>query len=275
MAFIKIKGLPHFHFAHQYGAEEYRWCVPSAQNFIEVSVVTEGCMHLTQDGQNYTAERGDIICNLHASPMQVDCPTYHMHRTAAFYMEFDLLDTDGEGALLLPLVTRPYEGAVNCHHILGEIARAHFQIPENTVYTAGFFLQILGEIDRINRTKSRYLPGDAHYVQAVKRYIAEHLHAPIVQREIAALLGITPEYLCAVFKRSEGCTLIRYANEQKLAHIRSLMENLHIPLREAALQCGFDDPNYVSKLYRRYFHVTLTSAIKPLHAPMPPSEEDL
>lgn len=273
MPYIKITGLPHYHFAHQFGAEEYHGHIPETQNFIEVTVVTEGCMHLTYNGQKYVAERGDILCNLHTHPLQVDCNAYHMHRTASFYLEFELLDGDRQGALFLPLLTHPYEGAVNCHHLLGEIARAQFQIPENGVYLAGFFLQILGEIDRINRTESQCTPGDAHYVQAVKRYIAEHLHTQIVQREIAAFLGITPEYLCAVFKRSEGCTLIRYANEAKLAHIRSLMENMGIPLREAALQCGFEDPNYVSKLYRRYFHVTLTSAIKPLHPPIPEGNE--
>lgn len=274
MAFIKIKGLPCYHFAHQFGAEEYHYCIPPAKNRIEVTVVTEGRMHLTHDGRKYVAERGDIICNLHTHPMQVDCPAYHMHRTAGFYMEFDVLEEDGEGALLLPLLTHPYEGAVNCHHILGEIARAHFQIPENSVYTAGFFLQILGEIDRINRTEGKCTPSDVHYVQAVKRYIAEHLNAPIVQREIAEGLGITPEYLCAVFKRCEGCTLIRYANERKLAGIRSLMENAHVSLQEAAFQYGFSDPNYVSKLYRRYFHTTITSAIKPLHPPIPQESEE-
>ena len=55
---------------------------------------------------------------------------------------------------------------------------------------------------------------------------------------------------------------MRFINEIKLTHVRSLMENDRLTLSQAAAQYGFSDPNYVSKLYRRYFNETITEAVK-------------
>jgi AraC-like DNA-binding protein len=55
---------------------------------------------------------------------------------------------------------------------------------------------------------------------------------------------------------------MRYVNRVKLERIRVLMEREHIPLARAAGLYGYADPNYVSRLYRAYFGVTLTEAVE-------------
>ena len=100
------------------------------------------------------------------------------------------------------------------------------------------------------------------YVRQAKRYIFEHLSQPIKQSEIAAFLGITSEYLCNVFKKSEHTSVMRFINEAKLTQIRSMMESKGIPLHQAALQYGFADPNYVSRLYKKYYGRALTEEVK-------------
>ena len=40
------------------------------------------------------------------------------------------------------------------------------------------------------------------------------------------------------------------------------MQTKHIPLNRAAAQYGFSDPNYVSKLYKKYYNESITQAAK-------------
>ena len=46
--------------------------------------------------------------------------------------------------------------------------------------------------------------------------------------------------------------------ELKLENVRNLMETRNIPLWQAAAQYGFSDPNYVSKLYKKYYNDNIT-----------------
>jgi AraC-like DNA-binding protein len=55
---------------------------------------------------------------------------------------------------------------------------------------------------------------------------------------------------------------MRFINETKLARIRLMMESKGISLHQAALQYGFADPNYVSRLYKKYYGRALTEEIK-------------
>lgn len=100
------------------------------------------------------------------------------------------------------------------------------------------------------------------YIKRAKRYIYDHITEPIVQKDVALMLGITPEYLCTIFKKSEGRSLIRFINEAKLSLIRNMMENEQTTLAKAATQYGFTDPNYVSRLYKKYYNETITQNAK-------------
>jgi AraC-like DNA-binding protein len=76
------------------------------------------------------------------------------------------------------------------------------------------------------------------------------------------MLGITPEYLCTVFKKSTGETVMRFVNRLKLNGVRSLMESERVPLYNAAEHFGFSDPNYVSRLYVKLFGECITGDIR-------------
>jgi protein-arginine kinase len=73
------------------------------------------------------------------------------------------------------------------------------------------------------------------YVSRALHYVDHNFAVPTLSvTEIAAHLGITPEYLCAVFKQVEGMPLILFANRAKLQHVRALMEKEGLSLQDAA-----------------------------------------
>ena len=52
--------------------------------------------------------------------------------------------------------------------------------------------------------------------------------------------------------------MMAFINRVKLEQIRTLMENNHLTLARAAEQYGYSDPNYVSRLYSKYFGTPIT-----------------
>ncbi|MBR6727639.1 MAG: helix-turn-helix transcriptional regulator [Clostridia bacterium] len=259
MPFLTMRSLPEIRFAHRFCADSYHGRIPQHESYIEISVITAGSFCVTQGRERHTAVEGDLICNFYKSPMLVDTDAYHCHHTVCFSVEHELT----EGGALPPLVLHGAERRERCRHLIDEIIHGFALHPSHTWKMTGLFLQLLDELDRCCDAQAvRGTPGEDRYVRQAKRYILEHISQPIRQGEIAAHLGITPEYLCNVFKKSEHRSVMRFVNETKLAGIRLMMENKGIPLHQAALQYGFSDPNYVSRLYKKYYGRSVTEAVR-------------
>lgn len=256
---ISVRQLPRFSFAHKFSMVGYRYRISALRpQETEISMITEGSLTVVHNGVQDVAQRGDIICNF-GQVLDVSCEGYHAHHTACFLVETDPDAPPPD----LPLVIHAPQNSAACLRLIDKIIAASVLDPENHLKLSGLFLQLLGEVaDACRGGAASRSPGERRYVESAKRYISDHINEPIAQSEIAAHLGITPEYLCSVFKKCEGCSVMRFINEIKLTRVRSLMENDRLSLAQAAPQYGFSDPNYVSKLYRRYFNETITEAVK-------------
>lgn len=250
--------MPRIQFAHIYGAENYVNHFPVKECRMEVTLITEGTLSVEIGGEKHMAQKGDIICTVFDKPSTVRSEGHHQHHTVCAYLNWHMPD-NVTGGLYLPLITRAKESLRNAESIIERLIRDQLIYQDSPTRGAIKFLELLYEIDRCNR-KSRelILPGEALYTQRAKQYIQEHLHDPISQSEVAKHLSITPEYLCSVFKKTEGISLIRYVNTAKLSAICSLIEKEHMKLCEAAALFGYPDPNYVSRLFKKYYGYNIT-----------------
>lgn len=262
METIRILSLPEIAFAHEYGDTIYRNDLPAKTNCIEVTYIAEGTLTLSRENTESTARRNDMLCNLFRAPLRVTGDTPHKHRTVCFFVEFADAEKDENGALSLPLVTEAAKtGKIRA--LIDEIICTHTLYGESRCILSGLFLQILGEIHACAVRGGRGAAyGNLRYVERAKEYVFENLCKPVKERETAQFLGISPEYFCAVFKNTEGIPFQKFVNRVKLEKIRSLMEKEKMPLCKAAEFLGYSDPNYVSRLYKKYFQRNLTDHLK-------------
>ncbi len=261
MRYISLLSLPRIKFAHSYEATDYDVCLRKVNQCIEITYLSAGSMTLSDGNEQHHADTGDVLCNLYGSDLRVISHGFHAHRTVCFSVDFCQSEGGTGEAALLPVVTPACERGQECFRLITEIIRIHTLYPEDSLRCSGLFLQLLGEMNIINRSADA--PGKEYlYVKRAKKYIYDRLGLPIHQRDVAQHLGITPEYLCAVFKKSEGIPLMRFVNTAKLTSIRSLMEKERLSLAQASLLYGYTDPNYVSRLYKQYFHINITDAVQ-------------
>lgn len=263
MKTLEIETLPCVRFAHVYSAEFYSTCFSNRNNCIEVTYISQGSIRIEDRGNTCTALAGDIVCIPYCGQeVKINTDSFHEHRTVFAEVEWLELDSYQKG-LCLPTVTPSHLNTKAARSIIEQLIHDQLLFKESQARGATKFLNLLFEIDLCNRNAVKTnLPSEVLYAMRAKEYIHQNLHRPITQREVAEQLSISPEYLCSVFKKSEGISIMKYINTEKMEGIRVLMGKEHLHLYEAALHFGYGDPNYVSRLFKKYYGYSITEKTK-------------
>ena len=254
---VEITSLPDILFSHVYKADHYHNSFSVRESFLEVSYIADGSFELEVGNERLCAKKGDILCLLHDKKTVILTDKFHSHHTVGVKVDWDFCSD--ERHLLLPIITPAKTGTANICHLIDDFVHNQIVYKESKTLGATKFLELLCAIDKCNRTtQNKNLPGEFLYTKRAKDYIQRNIHTCITQNSVASYLGISPEYLCAVFKKAEGTTVIKYINKLKLESIKTLIDNTNIHLYEAAAMYGYTDPNYVSRLHKQLFGYNIT-----------------
>lgn len=87
-------------------------------------------------------------------------------------------------------------------------------------------------------------------VRRTKSMIYERYHEGITLDEIAAQLGITPEYLSTQFHKEMGETFNTFIKNHRIKKAKELLIGTDRKLYEIAAAVGYADPKYFSRVFR-------------------------
>lgn len=265
MNYIEILSLPAVLFSHIYKADYYQNHFPVRNKFLEIFYIAEGSIELDAGSDKFYVKKGDVVCLLHNTDTVLTAKDFHCHHTVGVTVDWSFSD-DEQTNLILPTVTPSENNTKAICRLIDEFVHNQIGYKESKASGAAKFLELLCSIDKCNRkAQSADIPSELQYTYRAKEYIHHNIHTCITQNSIAEHLRISPEYLCAVFKKTEGTTIMRYINKLKLEKIKTLMTEANLHLYEAASIYGYSDPNYVSRLYKQLFGYNITD--KPLVYP--------
>ncbi|MDF2721031.1 MAG: AraC family transcriptional regulator [Paenibacillus sp.] len=91
----------------------------------------------------------------------------------------------------------------------------------------------------------------AQAIDAILNYMAENVAKNVTIEELSALAGYSVSHFQSVFKQITGKTAIQYHNEIKINKARDLLQYGSLNVTEAAMQVGFSDVYYFSKMFKR------------------------
>ena len=84
-------------------------------------------------------------------------------------------------------------------------------------------------------------------------YIEHFYNLPLTLDQLAEVIGITPQHLCHVFKKTTGLRVFQYINSVRIMKSKELLlQYPHLQVKEIARRCGFDDANYFSTVFRKH-----------------------
>jgi len=258
MQTYEIETLPCVKFAHVYHADTYFNSFSKKENSMEITYISEGSITVEYNGEEHVANKGDILLLTYDQELtNIKAYAYHEHHTVFANLKWSL--QNNISGLYLPLITPARYITQSASNIIDQLIRNQLIFKNSQVKGAAKFLDLLCEIDQCNRRqRDLNLPSEVLYTQRAKEYVQSNLHIPITQKSVAQYLSITPEYLCSVFKKVEGISFQKYVNYEKLEAIKNLTEKEQAHLYEAAALFGYSDPNYVSRLFKKYYGYNIT-----------------
>lgn len=82
------------------------------------------------------------------------------------------------------------------------------------------------------------------------RYIETHYQETLDQKEIAARMGVTPEYLSTQFTKETGTSFSAYIRQYRIRQAKFILVNTDRKMQEVGVNVGYADPAYFNRIFR-------------------------
>lgn len=121
---------------------------------------------------------------------------------------------------------------------------------------------MLATSDLINVLKQNY---DMHFnrlefdkIHQIKQFITEHSHEDISLEVLARKVDLSPIYISKLFKDKLGINYIDFLTECRMGKAKKLLADPEISLKAIALEVGYHEPNYFSKVFKKMTELSPT-----------------
>ena len=95
-------------------------------------------------------------------------------------------------------------------------------------------------------------------VERAKAYIRDNFSRELSLEEMAKEVGISPYYLSKLFKESEGINYIEYVTKLRMDYAKKELLTKEKSIKEICSDAGYGDPNYFSRIFKKWTGVTPT-----------------
>lgn len=135
------------------------------------------------------------------------------------------------------------------------------------------WLTLFGEkLSQLLKTKRKDYKNNI--VMNVKKYIHEHVSERLSLNEVAAVFGISPNYLSQLFSKYNDTGFSEYINICKVNASKNLLENGQYKVYEVAEMMGFESAFYFSKVFKKVEGISPTDYVhKKFLQNQPPSPD--
>jgi len=111
--------------------------------------------------------------------------------------------------------------------------------------------------DFLNRMKAAKKAGRfSHHIRRVMDYISDHTCEAIRVEDIAADLKLNKSYLCSLFKKETGITIVTYIENEKNAVAMDYLQNTSIPLIDISNLLGYKSYSYFVQIFKKHTGTT-------------------
>lgn len=96
-------------------------------------------------------------------------------------------------------------------------------------------------------------------IQDCVTYIDLHYNDSLTLKKMAEYLNLNSSYLSTLFKKEIGKTVTEYVTQTRIKQALLLLNSTKQSIRDVANQCGFDDINYFSRIFKKYQGISPSS----------------
>lgn len=90
----------------------------------------------------------------------------------------------------------------------------------------------------------------------IRRYIDVHYMSDFSIDDLCKIFYCSRGTLTKTFRQKYNQSILQYITDLRMAQAKQLLETTTLNISEIALQCGYLQQNYFSKVFIKYYHVT-------------------
>ncbi len=95
-------------------------------------------------------------------------------------------------------------------------------------------------------------------LEVVKAHVRRHLQSELPVEELARIAGFSRAHFTRLFSAAEGVSPGEFVLNERMRRAARLLESGDMAVKAIALDCGFEDPNYFAKAFRRAYGTSPT-----------------
>lgn len=85
----------------------------------------------------------------------------------------------------------------------------------------------------------------------IESYIRAHYDTELSMQDVARAMNYSDAYFCKLFKQCFKVNFSVYLNEYRIRRARELLQTTRLNVREISVACGYSDPNYFARVFKR------------------------
>ena len=95
-------------------------------------------------------------------------------------------------------------------------------------------------------------------IEMAEAYIRGNFHRDMSLDEVSRTVNISPYYFSKIFKEGTGKNFIEYLTNIRMERAKELLNTTEYSMKEICAMCGYSDPNYFSRSFKKNVGVTPT-----------------
>ena len=133
----------------------------------------------------------------------------------------------------------------------------------NPLYTQGTVYQLLALLIENSSTSSNVQMIKIHQILD---YIQNHYSKDLNIQELCAKFGYSEGHFCRLFKSTTKMTFSIYMQITRVEKVKKLLQETNLDINTISEKCGFSDPCYFAKCFKKYVTYTPTKFRKEMKA---------
>lgn len=135
-------------------------------------------------------------------------------------------------------------------------AEYHRQDRYRSVMINLYIAELLIQICRCKYDAKPALSGADQTIYLISRYINIHFREALSLEELSKVFAMSESHLSRKFKANTGIGINEYITYVRITKAEKMLRETTMPVTQVAQQCGYNDSNYFSTVFKRIKGVT-------------------
>ncbi len=157
--------------------------------------------------------------------------------------------------------------------LMEEIEREYYGQKEyRSVMLHLYITELLVQLCRYKQDNKPQLSGMDQTLYQISKYISTNFREEITLKELSREFSMSESHLSRKFKAYTGIGISEYITYVRITNAEKMLRETNMSVAEVARQCGYDDSNYFSTVFKRIKGVTPRAMVGRQLPVIPPAD---